>query len=479
MGKFKPYQTGQVHLLPPSLEDYVPEGHLARVVYEVVEELDTGAIEDKYSDLGQHTYHPKLLLKLLFYGYATGVRSGRKIAARCESDTAYMYLGETYRPDFRTMNDFRKNNLPEIERYFVEIVRLCQEIGMVKAGSISIDGTKLRANAAARRSKNKKGYEKWERDIEEQIRDMLREAGETDAAEDKKYGDARGDELPAELQKKERLREKIREAKERLQNEKEKRNLTDEDSRFMKDGQGQIKPGYNCQVAVTDEQVIVAADVVTEPNDRNQLVPMVEQAEETTTENVTQVCADSGYASFDNYEALEEARIVGYVPDQYFGQVKQGLYERPEYRYHRENFRYDVEKDIYWCPEGKKLCFYKERDSDEGAIKRKQWIYKGTSCGTCPQRAHCTTARYRTLAREKREEYQERMRVRLLSEEGNRQYKKRLYTAEPVFGHLKKNLGYKDFLLRGAEKVRGEFKLMCIGCNLMKYWRRTAAMASY
>lgn len=108
MAKFKPYRKDQFYLLPPSLEDYIPEGHMARLVYEIAERLDTAKIEDKYSELGQNTYHPRILLKLLFYAYATGVRSGRKIAAGCESDTAYMYLAEMYRPDFRTINDFRR-----------------------------------------------------------------------------------------------------------------------------------------------------------------------------------------------------------------------------------------------------------------------------------------------------------------------------------------------------------------------------------
>ena len=477
MAKFKPYQAGQIHLLPPSLEEYVPEGHLARVIYEVVEGLETGAIEEKYSELGQNTYHPKILLKLLFYGYATGVRSGRKIAGRCESDTAYMYLGEMYRPDFRTINDFRKNHLGEIEGYFVEIVRMCQALGMVRAGSINIDGTKVWANAAARRSKKKEGYEEWERKITAQIGEILREAGETDAAEDAEYGDARGDELPKELRKKERLREKIRATMRELREEKEKKNLTDGDSRFMKDGRGQVRPGYNCQVAVSEEQVIVGADVVTEANDRKQLLAMVREAEETTGESVHEVAADSGYASYDNYEALEQAGKEGYVPDQYFAQVRRGVFEEPGYRYHVENFRYDALRDVYWCPEGKCLRFSKERDSDDGVRKRRQWLYKGMECGSCPLRSACTRARYRMIAREKREEYQERMRARLSSEAGNRRYVKRLYTVEPIFGHFKRNLGYKDFLLRRIAGVRGEFKLMCIGYNLMKYWRGKAAMA--
>ena len=211
MAKFKPYRKDQLHLLSSCLEDYVPEGHLARLVYEVVEGLDITAIEDKYSELGQNTYHPKILLKLLFYGYATGVRNGRKIAARCETDTAYMYLAEMYRPDFRTINDFRKNHLSLIEGYFVEVVKLCKGLGMIKVGEIVIDGSKMKANAAPRRSKDKVGYEAWLERIEGEIKEILSEAGRVDAKEDELYGEQRGDELPKEIQTKMTLREKIKE----------------------------------------------------------------------------------------------------------------------------------------------------------------------------------------------------------------------------------------------------------------------------
>src|SRR3989338_11559523 len=187
MAKFKPYKKDQLHLLPHSLEEYVSEGHMARMIYEVVEGLDTSGIEARYSELGQNTYHPKIILKLLFYGYATGVRSGRKIALRCESDTAYMYLSEMYRPDFRTINDFRKNNLKEMEGYFVEVVRVCKGLGMVKLGDISIDGSKLRANASSKRSKDKESYEVWLKNIEEEIRKMLKEAWKIDQEEDEIY----------------------------------------------------------------------------------------------------------------------------------------------------------------------------------------------------------------------------------------------------------------------------------------------------
>jgi len=478
MAKFKPYRKDQLHLLPPCLEDYVPEGHLAKLVYEVVENLDTSEIEDCYSELGQNTYHPKIFLKLFFYGYAMGVRSGRKISARCETDTAYMYLAEMYRPDFRTINDFRKNHLSLIERYFVEVVKICKDLGMTKIGEITIDGSKMKANAAPRMSKDKVGYEAWLEKIEGEIEEILKEADRVDAEEDRLYGEERGDELPKELQTKISLKEKIREVlRDWKGDDKEKINLTDPDSRFMKERRGVITSSYNCQVAVVEGQVIVGADVIQEENDRQQLVPMVEQAEATLGGEVKEVIADSGYSSYDNYEYLSTTKKTGYIPDQYFEKVKQGDYQSPESRYHKENFRYDEGRDVYICPEGKELPFYKERDSEEGVIPRKQWIYKGEDCDHCPVSGQCTKAKYRTIAREKREPLQEEMRRRLLSEEGRQKYKKRLYWVEPVFGHFKYNLGFKSFLLRGLEKVRGEFKLMCIGYNLRKIFSYKMALA--
>ena len=134
-----------------------------------MEALDTSAIESQYHALGQKSYHPKILIKLLIYGYSTGIFSGRKIAAKCESDTAFMYLASMYKPDFRTINDFRKNRIERFHHYFVEVVQICQQLGMVKVGTISLDGTKISANASIRRTKDKAGYEKWLKAIDEQI----------------------------------------------------------------------------------------------------------------------------------------------------------------------------------------------------------------------------------------------------------------------------------------------------------------------
>lgn len=469
MSKFKPYRKEQSMLLPPLLEDFVPPSHLARVVDEVVEALDTKEIEDRYSDLGQNTYHPKILLKLIFYGYATGNRSGRKIAKMCETDTAYMVLAQLYRPDFRTINDFRKNNLDKIKDYFVEILRMCKALGMVKVGAISIDGTKMKANAANRRTKNKKGYERWLSRIEEEIKEILKEAEEIEEEEDRIYGkEKRGDELPEEIRTKEKLREKIKQTMETLKTEKEKRNLTDPDARFMKGGNGRIDINYNGQIAVSEEQVIVAAEVINEANDRETLRGILEGAETNTGKEIKEVIADSGYASYDNYEYLQKRGKTGYIPDQYLKKIEQGEYQKETHCYHEENFVYDKGKDIYICPEGKELRPYKRRHSDKGVRKRRQMIYKGIGCSNCNVRTLCTRQEARTIAREERRGLLEEMRERLLSTEGKEKYKKRLYTAEPPLGNIKHNLGYRSFLLRGLEKVDGEFKLMCIGHNLKK-----------
>ncbi len=475
MGKFKPYRAEQLMMFPNSIKDYVGEGHLARVVDAVVERLDTADIEEKYSELGQNTYHPKILVKLLFYGYALGERSGRMIARRIETDTAYIYLAQMYQPDFRTINDFRKNHLKELSGYFVEIVRLSQELGLVKVGQINIDGTKIKADAANRLTKDKEGYQEWLKKTEANIQEILAQADQRDAVEDQMYGDQRGDELPEEINTQEKLKKRLEEVIQRFQDEpaasplggKERINFTDADARFMKGGNGKIDANYNCQIAVDGNQMIVASEVITQANDRGALKLMVEASEKTLREPVREVAADSGYSSYENYEYLSKSQKVGYVPDQRLMKVRSREYGP----YHEENFRYDERNDCYICPEDEKLIRYKERRQDSSYRQWRQVIYRGRTCSECVSKPLCTQQPQRTLARDDRRTLVDQMRKRLLSKEGREKYLQRLYTAEPVFGHLKHILGYRRFLLRTLRKVQGEFRLMCIGHNLKKIHR--------
>ena len=315
---------------------------------------------------------------------------------------------------------------------------------MIKIGEIYIDGTKIKAHAANRRTKTKEEYEKWEKKIDDKIDKILREADEIDRQEDEMYGDKRGDELPEDIDTEAKLEKKLKEVKKKFKRDKEKINLTDPDAHFMKGGDGRIDVGYNCQAAVTDDQIIVSSEVIQDANDRNALELMVETTEENTKEEVKEIAADTGYSSYENYEYLSKKNKIGYIPDQ---QMREQENRDSRYnRYHLDNFTYDRDRDEYICPEGHRLPRYKVRRKDESYRKWRQVIYKGTACLDCTNRDLCTKQRYRTIARDDRKELLDQMRDRLKSEEGCKKYIKRLYTVEPIFGHFKFNLGYRQFL---------------------------------
>ena len=315
MQKFKPVNNEQLYLLPPSVEDFIPAGHLARVINDVVETINVKAIETKYSILGQKSYHPHLLLKLLFYGYSTGVRSGRKIASACEQDTAFMYLAAMYKPDFRTINDFRKNNIEFIRLSFVHIVQLCKGLGMCKASMIILDGTKLKANASAEKTKNKEQYEQWLERIDNDMKTILDEAAQADEAEDKEYGNDRGDELPTGLRTKQKLRDKISEVLKQMNNNKAKINLTDNEAKYIKN-KGCIDLNYNCQGSYYQRWDYSWAYTSNNCSDRPETIKSVNMAEQNAKEQYKEILADSGFASYNAFEELYNRNKIIYIPDQ-------------------------------------------------------------------------------------------------------------------------------------------------------------------
>lgn len=404
-------------LFPPSLEELIDEGHIVRTIEAMVERLDTGAIETHYSTLGRPPFHPKLMLKILVYAYASGLRSSRKIEEACKSNVYYMYLSRRITPDFWTLCLFRRTFTKEIEGLFVQLVRLCVEMKVTKLGKISIDGTKLRASASAKKTKKKDELEKLMKKIREEVRTMLDEAEKVDDEENRLYGDKCGDELPKELQKKETRVKKIEEALKRLQEEdKEKINVTDNEACFMQERHGVITPAYNCQIATTPERVILAYDVVGEATDIKQLQPMVEKVEKNTGVVVQEVKADCGYSSEANYiYAVDEKKMDVYMPDK---------------------------------------TFVKER---------KRCMKEGLPFPSAELCAN--TAAEKSLVQQARE--------KLFFPEHYATYKTRMHEIEPVFGHIKFNVGFRQFLLRGRLKVKAEFGLMCLAYNILKIWTHT------
>jgi transposase len=460
MEKFKPINNDQLFLLPPSIEDFVPADHLARVIKEVVETIDVNSIASRYSHLGQKSYHPHLLLKLLFYGYSTGIRSGRKIALACESDTAFMYLANMYRPDFRTINDFRKDNIEFIQIAFVHIVQLCKALGMCKAGLLIIDSTKLKANASADKSKTREQYEQWLERIESDVKGMLQEAEQTDSNEDEQYGNNRGDELPEELKSKQKLKDKIQQALLSIKKDKERINLTDNEAKFMK-GNGTIDIHYSCQTAITEDGIIISAYTTNQCSDRTQTVQVAAKAESISGQTYTDILADSGYASYDNYEEFEKQSKNIYIPDQQMNMEA----EKAQNPYHRNHFIYDEEKDCFICPENKILPFYSTSIHKKFKAQNKVYICK--DCPACEKQSLCTKGKYRQLCIEQREWMRKKIRERLNSVTGKLKYLIRM-RIESVFGNIKHNLNYVHLYLQGIQKTTAEWQLICIGHNLKK-----------
>lgn len=463
---FKEYNQDQPFLLPLSLHDFLPEGHLARVINTVINELDLRELYGMYSDLGCAAYHPQALLKTLFYAYATGERSSRVIAHRLKSDIAYMYLAALQQPDFRTVNRFRKDNSEVLKDLFVQVVRLCVGMGMTNVGMIAIDGTKLKANASYRKTAKAADLDEQIVEIDRQIEAILRESEETDCLEDNGQGsDGNVYGVPEVLEDKKELRERLRQAKETLKESGAKEiNLTDREAVTMLHKGYRPEPSYNGQIAVDgDSGVIVAAVLTDNPADYSGLVDLIEQTEENTGSMPKEVLGDSGFASYDNLSYLEDRGIDGYIPDQKIESIRKGTCKHPGF--HKSRFNYDEAADTYACPMGQTLTYkVTMRRPGHSDIR----LYKCGACGKCSRKPECTRAEYRQISRDAREHLMLQMAAKLQTPEGRRKYGKRKYTVEPVFGDMKYNRNMRVLHLRGKLKATGEFLLMCITHNLRK-----------
>lgn len=453
----RPYCQGQSLLFPPNLMDFINNDDLCMVVDDVVNNLDLSCLYIKVPKEGNLTYHPKMMLKVIFYAYASGIFSSRNIAKALGKNIAFIYLAAWQRPNFRTINNFRKNHLKEIKDLFVQIVHVCQELKMVKLGHISIDGSKFKANAANRQAYDKKR-------VEREIKSILDKADQMDQKEDALYGlDKSGDELPEDIRDRKQRLEKLKQIKKKLeQNGGKKVNATDEDAVFMRTTSG-INAAYNAQVSADeDAQVIVAAEVTNQQNDQQQLEPMIEKTEQNTDASINILTADAGYSTPGNLEKLESHKIDAYIPDDTYQGRSRGKAVSP---FDRDNFIYNETEDTFTCPAGKTVFFWYDT-RNRGSHCR---IYRCQECAGCQHFGHCTTSkRGRTIKRRLVDEKIKAMRTKLDSESGKAIYAKRKHIVEPVFGHIKSILGFTGFSLRGLTKVNAEFKLVAIAHNLKK-----------
>jgi transposase len=432
MGKsYRPYYPNEELLLPPSLRDWLPENHLAYFVSDVVDNLDLSAMDAVYGDekRGQPPYDPLMMTRVLVYAYCVGVFSSRKIERRLVEDIAFRVLAADNQPNFRTISDFRKIHLKTLAGLFEQVLQIALEAGAMKVGRVALDGTKVKANASKHKAMSYDRMQEKEKQLKAEVKQLLEQAEAADAEEDARYGkERRGDDLPAELERRETRLKKIKEAKRALQErarqqavtegsdpkqaqpkDKDQYNFTDPESRIMKGADGFVQ-AYNAQAAVEpDLQLIVGQTVTQAANDKQQLMPLVEVIEQQSGQRPEEVLADSGYCSEPNLEALESAenperRIEGYVAT-----------ERQKHGEHREP-----------CPKG---------PLPQGATRV------------------------------------DRMRRKLKTKAGKAVYAARKAIVEPVFGQIKQARGFRQFLMRGIEKVRGEWSLVCLTHNILKCYR--------
>jgi transposase len=421
---YKNYLPDQELLLPPSLRDWLPENHLAYCVSDVVDQLDLSAIEVVYEeeDRGQPPYHPRMMTKILLYGYCVGVFSSRRIQKRLVEDVAFRVLAAGNQPDFRTISDFRKLHLQALEELFQQVLRLVLEVGALKLGRVALDGSKVKANASKHKAMSYGRMEESEKRLREEVQKLMKQAEAADEEEDKRYGRERhGEELPEELQRRETRIARIQEAKKVLEerarekakgegkDSKEARpepkaqyNFTDPESRIMKGSDGFVQ-GYNTQVAVEPLfQLVVGQTVTQAANDKQQMVPLIEAIQEQSGQRPEEVLTDSGYCSEENLKYLAKRRMEGFVATE---KQKHGEPSEP--------------------------------------CKR----------GPLPKDASRV----------------ERMKRKLKTKVGAAVYARRKCIVEPVFGQIKQGRGFRQFLLRGLEKVRGEWALICTTHNLLKF----------
>jgi transposase len=422
---YRPYLPNQDFLLPPSLRDWLPEDHLVYFVSDLVDELDLSAIMTVYEgeDRGLPPYHPVMLTKVLVYAYCVGIFSSRRIQRRLAEDVGFRVLAAGNQPDFRTIADFRKRHLTALRGFFEQVLRLAREMGAPHLGRVALDGSKVKANASKHKAMSYKRMGEKQRQLRAEVAQLLAQAEAADTAEDAQFGTSRGgDDLPAELHRRESRLQRIREAKRvlkaRAQEEavaagqpaesakpdpKAQYNFTDPESRIMKGPDGFVQ-AYNVQVAVDDLQLIVGQAVTQETNDKRQLLPMITTIEQQSGDTPTQLLADAGYCSDPNLTAIADTPIDAYISTR-----KQTHSER---------------------------------------------------LGPCPRGPLPKTA---TII--------DRMARKLHTQAGAAVYAARKAIVEPVIGQIKQARGFRQFLLRGLEKVQGEWSLVCTTHNILKLYR--------
>ena len=455
-------------LIPQSIKDMIPKEHVCFFVEEFVESLDFSDFDEFYDGAGHPAYHPKILMKILIQGMLSRIRSSRKLAAASRESFIFMYLAEKVNPDFRTISRFRKDNASLIKDTFKQTVKLASNYKIIDLSFIGIDGSKVKAYASKKEYLDKAGLDKLDKAVDKMIEeDIALDELEEQIFGDKEEGLTGMDER--DLRKivresfkrkdKTKLKQKIARAIEVLeQNKLEKVSLSDPDSRVMQHAKRYSEPAYNTQFSVTKNQIIVANDVCQDGHDAHQFIPQAKNIKENIElKKSTKVGVDCGYSDGINIKFAEDEKINLYVPSRAQAQEFDGK----EQSLNHDKYEYDWKKDelivgktrfrfkgLYVRKDGKKIFQYW---NDKLKKKKDVPFY-----------------------------FRERLRMRDKMElpESKEIYRLRKSTVEPVIGNIKQNLGFREFLLKGLDKVKIEMNLVSIAHNLQKI-RKLSGVAGF
>lgn len=456
---------GQDYLFPPRLTDMFSENHVCYLIQQITSELDFSSFDEKYAGAGHPAYHPRIPLKILLMAGVDGIRSSRKMAKSSCENAVYIYLSEKTIPDFRTISDFRKVNKDLLKQVSLHLTEFAIDKGLIDLSQLNIDGTTIKANANNKKNVAKETLDKLSRYIDEQIEEGIK----VDDEEDKIYGDLGINQLPKDLDNeekrkpfvkqmvdkinqamKEKNNEKVKEIKENINDIKEKLeekkqgkySPTDPDSRFMLNKKGGTELGYNSQLVVDKNGIIVYNDVVQEVVDKSQLVPNIDKLEKDIGKlpEGTKIVADPGYEKASAIKELDDRGFDVYVPERETDKSK---------------FYYDENTDVYISPNGEILrrtytYFVKK-------YKRVMTVYRGIVDGE--EREIHALPEHKVMFR---------IREKLKTDEGKHVFGLRKQTVEPCFGDIKENRKFRSFNLRGIEGVKNEFSLACTAHNLVR-----------
>ena len=505
---FKPYVPQQDMLLPPSLEELIPEGHLVRVINQMVDALDKRILESQYKGGGTSAYNPQMLLKVIIYAYTQRVFSSRRIAKELRENINYMWLSGMNRPDHRTINRFRGKVMKAvIGEVFYGVIEQLMEQGYVNLESYFVDGTKIEANANRYTFVWRKSTEKNKAKLQEKVKQLLDEIDEIEAAEEEEYGDqdleemGEGKEIDVD-----QLKEAARKINERLRQQPEDKELktakkklesdfiprlekyekyekifkgrnsfckTDTDATFMRMKEdhmlnGQLKPGYNIQMG-TENQFIVGYSIHQRAGDTACLIPHLEHVKEQLGVLPKKIIADAGYGSEENYQYLENEHLENYVKFNTFHKEQKRNWRKQRFRV--ENLEYDEKKDEYICPNNHKLVFKRViyKKTELGYLSKLR-EYECQNCSGCPMKSECTKAAGNRCISVNfhLKRFRDQARSNLLSDQGRKLSVQRNVDVESVFGRLKNNWGVRRFLLRGKENVNIEWGILSIAHNIAK-----------